>query len=468
MTASPTRPQTLVVIGGDAAGATIASHVAREEPDTRVVMLEQGRYTSYSACGIPYYVGAELDHPDQLVARSPEQHRANGIEVHTLTRADAIDRDAKVVRCTDLRTGEPVEHPYDLLAIATGAHPHMPDIPGLAEHTVAVHTLDEGVELREELERRHASHVAILGGGYIGLEVAEAVHRRGLTATVVDRNPQVMRTLDPDMAEVVEQQYRRLGIDLLLSAEVTGVHLNPDKSCRSITTTAGEVDAEVVVLALGARARSELAAAAGIELGARDAIAVDGRMRTSVDGIWAAGDCATQTHLLTGEQVNVQLGTHANKTGKVAAIDIVARLRGEEGGDAVFPGVVGTAITKLCELEIGRTGLTEREARAAGIEFQAARFTGTARSGYMPDPGIVHVKVLAEEGTGRVIGAQMVGTGNVAKRIDVAAVWCQLGVTVQDAQLLDLSYAPPFGGVWDLLQVAARKLTRQLGLHPQL
>lgn len=457
-----------LVIGGDAAGATAAAHVNRAVPDAEVVIVEQQAYTSYSACGIPFYVGGDLDHATDLVARSPQQHRAAGIVVHTQTRADRIDVDRRVVHVTDLVTGRPREEPFDLLCYAAGAHPRLPDdVPGLRDFGMPVQTLDEGERLRAELERRPVERVAVLGGGYIGIEVAEALVRHGIHATIIDRHDALMQTLDPDMAGPLHERLRDFGCDLRLGEQVLAVE-STDGRCQAVRTSGGRIAADVVVVAIGSRPRTWLAEDAGLKLGPSGAVATDERLRTSADGVWAAGDCAESTHLLTGAKVNIQLGTHANKHGKVVGIDVAARLNGDGDGDATFPGVVGTAVTKLCDLEVGRTGLSEREAHAAGFDFAAARFVGTAKSGYLPDPGEVHVKLLAERGTGRVLGAQMVGTGNVAKRIDVAATWCHLGVTVQDAQMLDLSYAPPFGGTWDLLQVGARKLVRQLGLSPQL
>jgi NADPH-dependent 2,4-dienoyl-CoA reductase/sulfur reductase-like enzyme len=222
-----------------------------------------------------------------------------------------------------------------------------------------------------------------------------------------------------------------------------------------------------VILAMGGKPNLELALSAGCAVGSSGGLVVDDRQRTTVPHVWAAGDCVEHVDLVAGLRRNVQLGTHANKQGKVAGHNLVARFTGA-AEDVVFPGVVGTAVTKVCDWQIARVGLLEADAREAGLDYGVTSFEGTARAGYMPDPGQVFVKMMAERGSGRVLGCQLVGTGNVAKRIDVAATWCQLGVTVQTAQLLDLSYAPPFGGVWDLLQVAARKLAKDLGLHPAL
>ncbi|HSJ47088.1 MAG TPA: FAD-dependent oxidoreductase [Euzebyales bacterium] len=455
----------LVVVGGDAAGMTAASLVDRRRDDVEIVVIERGPYTSYSMCGIPYHVAGLIDDADDLVSRAPEEFRERGMIVRTRTEAVAIDADARTVTVRDLDTGDAHDEPYDALLYTTGAHPVVPDIPGLAEHGYVVHTLDEGERLRRALDgRSDVRTVAIVGAGYIGIEIAEALVDRDIDVHLIDRSPHVMRTMDADMAERLEQIMADFGIRLHLGENLTKVETDGER-CRAVVTDAGRYEVDLVVLAMGGRPNVALAVDAGCKVGPSGALVVDGRMRTTVEGVWAAGDVVESRDLVAGRRVNVQLGTHANKQGKVAGIDIAAH---PGDGDAVFPGVVGTAVTKLCEWEVARVGLTEREAREEGIDHAAVSFTGTATAGYMPDPGVVHVKMLAERASGRVLGAQLLGTGNVAKRIDVAAVWCQLGVRVQDAQFLDLSYAPPFGGVWDLMLVAARKLTRALDLSPQL
>jgi NADPH-dependent 2,4-dienoyl-CoA reductase/sulfur reductase-like enzyme len=455
----------LVIVGGDAAGMSAAGQVLRTRDDAEIVVVERGPYTSYSMCGIPYYVGGLIDEADDLVVRTPEQFREAGMTVHMRTEAIAIDPNARRVTVRDLEAGGEREEPYDALVYATGSHPVRPPLPGLEQHGYVVHTLDEGERLRTALEARDdVATVAIVGAGYIGLEIAEALIERGFGVHLIDKSPHVMKTLDDDLAEKLEVILDDFGVALHLGETLEELRLDGDR-CREVVTDAGCYTADTVVLAMGGKPNVAMARDAGCEVGPSGALVVDGRMRTTVPGIWAAGDVVESRDLVIGKPVNVQLGTHANKQGKIAGIDIAAQ---PGDGDATFPGVVGTAVTRLCEWEVGRVGLTEREAREEGVPHAAVTFTGTAQAGYMPDPGTVHVRMVAERGTGRVLGCQLLGTGNVAKRIDVAAVWCHLGVRVQDAQLMDLSYAPPFGGVWDLLQVAARKLVRELDLSPQL
>jgi NADPH-dependent 2,4-dienoyl-CoA reductase/sulfur reductase-like enzyme len=459
----------LLVIGGDAAGMTAASHVKRHARDVEVVVVERGPYTSYSMCGIPYFIGDEVDDADDLVVRTPQEHRDAGLVVHTETLAVAVDARARTVTVRDLRAGAERDEPYDALLYATGAHPTLPKVPGADEHGLVVHTLDEGEYVKAALDRlRPDAKIVVVGGGYIGMEIAEALVRRGFHAVLLDRSPQVMKSLDPDMSSYVERRLVEFGIKVCLGEALVEVR-GDGPQVSEVVTDERSYPADLVVIAAGSHPNVGMAVAAGCKRGETGALFVDERMRTSLDGIWAAGDCVESVNLVNGHRRNVQLGTHANKQGKVAAIDIVSVLGGGAGGDAAFHGHVGTAITKVCEWEIARTGLNEWECRQGGIDYEAVHFSGTVRADYFPDPGVVHVKMLAERGTGRVLGAQLVGNeGGVGKRIDVVATWCQLGVTVQQAQFLDLSYAPPFGGVWDLLQVAARKLVRRLGLTPVL
>jgi NADPH-dependent 2,4-dienoyl-CoA reductase/sulfur reductase-like enzyme len=453
----------LVVVGGDAAGMSAAAYLARARPDVRIVVIERGTRTSYAMCGIPAFIGGEVAAADDLVARTPEQFAAAGITVRTGTEAVRVDPASRIVTVRDVGSGAEEHEAYDELLLATGAHPAVPDLPGLREYGHVLHTLDEAEHLRAHLDDRDdLEHLVVVGGGYIGLEVAEAFVRRGLKATIVDRADQVMASLDADMAAHVQAALERFGVAVRLGERLLEVR-GSDGCCEQVVTDRATYPAEVLVLAMGSRPNVDLGTGAGCAVGPSGALVVDERMRTTVPHVWAAGDVVESRHLVSGQPVNVQLGTHANKQGRIAALN----LAGEHDG-AVFPGVVGTAATKVCEWEVARTGLTEVQASAAGLEFAVTSFTGSARAGYMPDRGRVYVKMLAERGTGRLLGAQLVGTGNVAKRIDVAATWCQLGIGVQQAQLADLSYAPPFGGVWDLLQVGARKLTRDLGLSPAL
>ena len=444
----------LVVIGGDAAGMSAASQARnrRGPDDLEIVAFERGRATSHSACGIPYWIADTVRSEAELVARTPAQHRANDIDLRMRTEVVGIDLDGRRVTARELETGREVVEPFDSLVYATGSVPMRPPVPGIdAAGVHGVQTLDDGVALRAELDRDGVDRVVVVGGGYIGLEIAEACQVRGMHVTVVDRSPTPVGTFDPDVGRFIADAVRATGIDLVLSDGVAAIDVGPDGRARAVVTESGrELPADVVVLGLGVRPNVRLAVDAGIPLGTSGGIAVDARMQTQVDDVWAAGDCVESVHRLSGQRVVVALGTHANKQGRVAGINL--------GGDyATFPGVIGTAVTKVCDLEVARTGLSEQEAEAAGFCFVTAHVDSTTKAGYFPGAQPIRVKMLAEERTGRLLGAQIVGRQDAAKRIDVLATAIWNDMHVDEVLGLDLSYAPPFAPVWDPVLIAARK-----------
>ena len=442
----------LVVVGGDAAGMSAASQAKKRRPDLEVVAFERGRATSYSACGIPYWIGGAVDSEAALVARTPAQHRANGIDVRMRTEVTAIDLDRRKVSWRDLESGGEGTEPFDDLIYATGSVPMRPPVPGIdAPGVHGVQVLDDGVALRAELASGRVRRVVVVGGGYIGLEIAEACKVRGLDVTVVDRSATPVGTYDPDVGAFIADAVREEGIELVLSDAVTAIATGADGRARAVHTASGrELEADLVVLGLGVRPNVVLAQEAGIPLGTSGGIAVDARMRTPVDGVWAAGDCVESRHRLSGERVVVALGTHANKQGRVAGINI-------GGGYATFPGVIGTQVTKVCDLEVARTGLSTEEAGAAGFSFVTASVDSTTKAGYFPGAQPIRITMLAERRTGRLLGAQLVGRKGAAKRIDTLAVCIWNGMSVDEVLSLDLSYAPPFSPVWDPVLIAARK-----------
>jgi NADPH-dependent 2,4-dienoyl-CoA reductase/sulfur reductase-like enzyme len=442
----------VVVIGGDAAGGSAASQARKRRPDLDVVMFERGRATSYSACGIPYWISGAVQEEGSLIARTPEQHRAAGIDVRLRTEVVGIDLDRRVVSWRDLDGGGTGTEPFDQLVYAAGSVPLRPPVPGIdAAGVYGVQVLDDGVALRAELDRGSVRRVVVVGGGYIGLEIAEACRVRGLAVTVVDRAATPVGTFDADIGAFIADAVREEGIELVLSDGVVAIDVGADGRARAVLTVSGrELPADLVVLGLGVRPNVRLAEQAGIPLGTSGGIAVDVRMRTAVDGVWAVGDCVESEHRVSGQRTVVALGTHANKQGRVAGVNI-------GGGYATFPGVIGTAITKVCDLEVARTGLSSAEAEAAGFSFVTASVDSTTRAGYFPGASPIRVKMIAERRTGRLLGAQVVGREGSAKRIDTLAVciWNEMGV--DEVLSLDLSYAPPFSPVWDPVLITARK-----------
>jgi NADPH-dependent 2,4-dienoyl-CoA reductase/sulfur reductase-like enzyme len=304
------------------------------------------------------------------------------------------------------------------------------------------------------LVNHQPKQAVVVGGGYIGLEMAEALIRQKLKVSLVQRSSQVMGTLDPDMGALVSKALKDVGVTLYLSERLEGF----ETSCGRVTgvvTDLRTLPADLVILGMGVRPNSELAGKAGVSLGEKDAIKVDNRMRTETENIWAAGDCVATLNRITGKPTYVALGTVANKQGVVAGMNLA-------GGDSQFPGVVGTAVSKICKVEVARSGLQEKELKALGYEYAVATIDAKTRAGYFPGAGPITVKLLGEKNSGRLLGAQIVGMEGAAKRIDTIATALTARMTVKDLVDLDLSYAPPFSPVWDPVQIAARKLIKTL------
>ncbi|GFH37821.1 FAD-dependent oxidoreductase [Streptomyces pacificus] len=457
----------MVVIGGDAAGMSAASQARRlKDPgELEIVAFERSHFASYSACGIPYWVGGDVEHREQLIARTPREHRSRGIDLRMRTEAVEIDVPGQRVRSRDLESGAESWTGYDKLVIATGARPVRPALPGIdAAGVHGVQTLDDGQALLDTLAGLEGRRAVVVGAGYIGVEMAEALLKRGFEVTVVNRGEQPMATLDPAMGRLVHEAMEGMGITTVNGAEVTAILTDPEAGApgasggpgarvRAVVTEDGEFPADVVVLGIGVEPETGLARAAGLPVGTHGGLLTDLSMRVRGYGdIWAGGDCVEVLDLVSGRERHLPLGTHANKHGQIIGA-------GVGGGYATFPGAVGTAVSKVCDLEIARTGLLEKQARAVGLRFVSVTVESTSRAGYYPGAAPMTVKMLAERRTGRLLGVQIVGREGAGKRVDIAAVALTAGMTVERMTALDLGYAPPFSPVWDPVLVAARKAT---------
>ncbi|SCK36642.1 NADPH-dependent 2,4-dienoyl-CoA reductase, sulfur reductase [Streptomyces sp. ScaeMP-e48] len=446
-----------MVIGGDAAGMSAASQARRlKGPDElEIIAFERSRFTSYSACGIPYWVSGDVGHRDDLIARTPEEHRERAIDLRMRTEVTEIDVAGRRVRALDRESGDTYWTGFDKLVIATGARPVRPELPGIdAPGVHGVQTLGDGQALLDSLDavdsgrRRRA---VVVGAGYIGVEMAEAMLKRGFEVTVLNRGEQPMATLDPDMGRLVHDAMDGLGITTVNGASVTKILTGPDGRVSEVATDERTYPADVVVLGIGVEPEAELAREAGLTVGPHGGLLTDLAMRAvGHDNIWAGGDCVEVLDLVAGRTRHIALGTHANKHGQVIGSNV-------GGGYGTFPGVVGTAVSKVCDLEIARTGLREKDARAVGLRYVTATIESTQRAGYYPGAKPMTVKMIAEHRTGRLLGVQIVGREGAAKRVDVAAVALTAGMTVEQMTALDLGYAPPFSPVWDPVLVAARK-----------
>jgi NADPH-dependent 2,4-dienoyl-CoA reductase/sulfur reductase-like enzyme len=455
----------VVVIGADAAGMSAAHQALRTAKAAGrridVVVLEQSSHTSYSACGIPYWIAGDVDSGARLVARTAEQHRAMGIDLRLDTSAVGLDLDARTV--TAFRP-DGVEEAigFDQLVLATGALPRLPawartadgaPVPGVAP----LKTLDDGARwVAAVTAARRPCRAVIVGGGYIGIETAEAFVRRGLETTLVTRH-EVMSSLDPDMGALVRKGMTAGGVDVVCSEEVDGLELRADGSVAAVRSGGDTFPADIVALGLGVTPATQLAVRAGLPVGAFGGLLPDDRQQVA-DGVWGAGDCCESRERLGGLRVYVPLGTHANKQGRVAGENLA-------GGEARFGGVLGTAITQFSaggsHVEVGRTGPTTEQAGIGGAHVVSLVTDSTTISGYMPGAAPIAVKVLARP-DGRLVGVQIVGGPGSAKRIDTAAAALWYGARVQDLAGMDLSYAPPFSPVWDPVQIACRRLAERL------
>ena len=382
--------------------------------------------------------------------RSPEAFRKQGIDARIFHRVSEIDVQKRRIKVEDLKSGQSAWEGFDQLMIATGAVPVRPKVPGLdAKGVYELTTLQSGLELRRAMEEVQPKKVVIIGGGYIGLEMAENLARRGLDVSLVEKTGQVMNTLDADMAAPLADALTGAGVRLYLEESLIAFETG-EGTIRGVVTDKRTLPADLVILGLGVGPNSALSAQAGIPVGETGGIKVDNRMQTEIAGIWSAGNCAEAFHLISRRPYFLPLGTVANKQGRVAGINIA-------GGQAIFPGVVGTAMVKVFDWEVARTGLQERELQGLGLFHVSAKIEGQTRPRYYPGTGPISVKILAEKGTGRLLGGQIVGKEGAGKRIDVLATALQGGMTVEDIINLDLGYSPPFSPVWDPVAIAARQ-----------
>jgi NADPH-dependent 2,4-dienoyl-CoA reductase/sulfur reductase-like enzyme len=444
----------LVVVGADAAGMSAASEARRTNPDLEIVAFDRGAHASYSQCGMPYWLGGVVAPRERLTARSIAAFTRRNIAVRLSHEVLAVDPERRVVRVWDAEGGRELDEPYDHLLLATGASPVEFPIPGRQlEGVFHLDVLEDAIRIDAFLERERPERVVIVGGGYVGLEMAEALTRRGLAVAVVERDEQLFPGVDFELAGPLEAELERRGVDVSLCDAIANACEGRHGQVERVHTNRGMIAADLVLLSTGVRPTTELAAAAGVRSGATGAVAVDARQATSVAGVYAAGDCAEHFHRVLGAPAWVPLGTTAHKQGRVAG-------RNAAGGEAVFAGIVGTAVLKVFDLGVARTGLSEREAGTAGLAVETVVLESTDQAGYMPDAEGLTVKLVVEKTTGRLLGGQAVGRRGADKRVDVLATALYAGLALAQLAQLDLAYAPPFNSAWDPLQAAATKLMR--------
>jgi NADPH-dependent 2,4-dienoyl-CoA reductase/sulfur reductase-like enzyme/rhodanese-related sulfurtransferase len=440
----------VVIVGGVAGGASCAARLRRLDESADIAIFDRGPYVAFANCGLPYYVGDVITDERSLLVASPALFRDRfNISVHANTEVLAIDRAAQTVTVRDLQTGRDRFEPYDALVLSPGAVPIRPPVPGIDLPGVfAVRTIPDSRRIKAWIADHRATRAVIVGGGFIGLEMAENLHRRGLTVTLLEKLPQVMPPLDPEMAAPVAQHLTAQGVQLHLGDGLAGIAAGRHEGLQVTAESGALLPADLVILAVGVRPDTALAEAAGLRIGGRGGIEVDAQMRTSDPHIWAVGDVVEVHDVVNGQATVLALAGPANRQGRVAADAIAGRA-------STFRGVQGTAVVGVMGLTVASTGASERALRRAGVTaFETVYLHPGHHAAYYPGARPIHLKLLFSVPDGRILGAQGVGCEGVEKRIDVVATALQLGGTVHDLAEAELCYAPQFGAAKDPVNVA--------------
>lgn len=455
----------VLIVGGVAGGASCATRLRRLDETVEIVLFDRGPHVSFANCGLPYFVGNVIADEGKLLVASRELFRQRfDIEVRTRHEVTAIDRTARTLRVRDLDApGGPAERDerYDELVLSPGAAPIRPPLPGIDLPGIfAVRTIPDSVRIRRWIEEHGPARALVVGGGFIGLEMAENLAHRGLHVTILEKLPQVMPPLDPEMAAPVAEHLRAQGVELRLGDGLAGFEAQ-GASVAARTESGARLLADLVILSLGVRPETGLAVAGGLPLGERGGIAVDAQMRTADPHIWAVGDAVEVRDVLTGQEVIVPLAGPANRQGRIAAESICGRGR-------AFRGVQATAVVGVFGLAVACTGASEKGLRRAGKkDFEKVHLHPGHHAGYYPGAKPIHLKLLFQPSDGRILGAQAVGLEGVDKRIDVIAALIQMGGTVRDLAEAELCYAPQFGGAKDPANLAGMIAVNHLdGLMP--
>jgi NADPH-dependent 2,4-dienoyl-CoA reductase/sulfur reductase-like enzyme len=437
----------LIVIGGVAAGMSAAAKAKRTRRDLEVLVCEKGSFISYAACGMPYFLAGDITDHRELIVRTPEQMIKQGIDVRLRHEVMGIDAEARTVTVRDKDRGRDLSVDYDNLVIATGARPAWPEMEGTGlDGVFGLRSLESGLTLHRFLAEHRPKRAVVVGGGYVGIEMAETFRRLGLHVTMIIRSGQVLRqTVDEDIRQLVQAELALNSVEIIQDVPIS---FEGDSELEAVVAAGDRHPCDVAMLGMGAVPNVEIAQEAGVLLGPTGAIATDASMRTNLPGVFAAGDCAEALHLVTGQPAYIPLGSTANKQGRIAG-------ENAGGGQAVFGGIVGTMVLRCFGLAVATTGLTATGARDAGFQVQETTIQAKDISHYFPGAEDIHVRLVEDAGTGQLLGGQIAGKRGVAKRVDVLATALFNRMTVSQLRQLDLSYAPPFAPVWDPILVAA-------------
>ena len=447
----------IVILGGVAAGAKAAAKARRMLPDAQIDLYTDDTHISYSACGLPYYVEGNFEDYKLLLVRSPEDFEKNGVHIHLQNRAAKILPNSKQVLIEDLVSKKAFLVCYDKLIIAIGARPIVPPIKNVnLKNVFTIRKIEDGIAIREMAEK--SQNAAIIGGGYIGIEMLEALVKQNVYVTLIEYAPTIMQTFDEDMSHLILEQLKftcgnRFEI---LTSQMATEFSGDNEGFKSVRTGSGrEIPVDFVVLCAGVVPNTEIARDAEIAIGETGAIKVNERMETNIPDIFACGDCVEENLLITNTKIWLPLGTNANKEGRVAAINAC-------GGDEKFYGVLGSAVTRCLSLTMSMTGLTVKKAEQLGIETISTTVTKNDKVGYMPDVNNITIKLIADKSTGKLLGCQGIGAGDADKRVNTVTSSLLAGLTVDEFYRNDLTYAPPFSPTIDPLLNAAQILLEKL------
>ena len=450
-------PEKLIVIGGDAAGMSAASLVKRRQPTLEIEAYEMGDYTSYGACGMPYYVSGQVGILDDLVVVTPEEFRTKrGINVYTRHRVEKIHPNRGLIEVHDMNADQRREVAYDKLLIATGAEPAVPkgldtDLPGV----FTLRGLPDAEGIKNYVKENSCRAGLVIGTGYIGMEMAEALAEAGLDTTVLGRRPRVMGAYETEISDQVADVLAKHNVPVLFGAEPESIVQTPEGRLKLTRTNGESLVTDLIVIGTGVNPRSNLALDAGLEIGSKKAIRVDRFQQTSHTGIWSAGDCAEAYHTLLKRNTYIPLALTANRAGRIAGLNLI-------GERTEFPGILGSAVCKVFELAVARTGLGYEEAKAEGLDVVKVSVTSRSRPHYYPGSAPVTTVLIVEKGTEKLWGAQMVGEDGIAHRINSFAVALASELTLEQIHRIDMAYAPPFSPVWDPVLISCEVAIKEI------
>ena len=449
----------IIVVGAQAAGLGAAAAAKKTDRRATVTVLERSIYASSSPCGLPYFIGGEIEDVKKLTFAEPNVIRDKmGIDLRLKHEVLAIDTEAKSVTGHDISADRQYELGYDRLILATGASPKVPPVGGVeADAVFTLRNIGDALSIKEFIKANSPGRAVVVGAGFIGLEMVEALTRLGLDVTLIEMLPQILVNMDQDMAEVVRQRLEERGVRVLTDSPLEEVFCDGDGRVVSVQAKGEKVEADLVILALGVAPNVASAAAAGITIGEYGAIVADDRQRTSGPDVFAAGDCCQARHIVTGRQAYMPLATIAEKQAKIAGENAA-------GADSRFAGILGTGISAAFGLVFASTGLTVQAAKSLGLEARAQGFMGHSHAAYYPNPKPLRLKIVFDPKTGKLLGAQAVGEEGVVARINAFIAAIHAGLTVKDLAQLDLPYAPPFGSSWDPIHIVATMAQRRIAV----